>query len=434
VLKRARTRRWLLVHRDTLVITATALLVRLVYNLILHPPMNDLWADMNGYVGRARQVFDATPPHPEWAFFPYGTHGLLGVVMGAFGRSAAVINVFYALLGTAAVTFTFLSAKRLMPRRYARVAGALLVVHVPWITMGGFVLSEMPFACALSIVGYFSLRWLGRNRLRDAFIAGAVMAVACIIRPQALVALPFMLYHGLRAPRQRTRARGLVAFAVPIAIVLSLSALRLHHHTGRVGLVSTNSGFNFAVGRCHCVALIAMRDKGQFNFAGFKYLNDSYRDTGVRPLIDLSPALGETIGFDGKLWDPTPATELARRCMAATGPWVQAKYSLTHVILLWAYNIPWPTGGVVVGIGQVLQAIWVPGLFVALFSRRGGPRARARRGMLAAHVWSLFITVMIFFGEARFRIPYDGMLMTLSMTVTGPWLARFFAAKKAAAS
>jgi hypothetical protein len=429
-------RRWLAVHGDTVAVAITALLIRGIYNLFVHPPLAFRNSDMGGYIGRAERLFDAIgTADPQLAFYPYGTHALLGTVMAVFGRDArASIGLFYAVLGAVTAMCAHLTARRLMPRprRLTRALAVLFVVHVPWITLGGYLLSETPFACALTITCHYSLRFFDHGRPRDAAIAGTAFALACAIRPQALLALPLMVIHLLRRRTPRLGWRAVGAFVAPLVVVLSLSAVRLRHHTGRLGLVSTNAGFNLAFARCHCWALSASRTpNSRFEIPAFKSLRDHYRDLGFRPVFELSPILGGSLLFDGELWDPTPATALARRCVEASGPWLQAKYSATHVIMLWGYNIPWPTSGGVVAAWQTLQAIWIPGLVIVLFAPKGSRRVRGRRGMLTAHVWAMLATAIVFFGEARMRVPYDGIIATLSMIASGQWLDWLLRGKRA---
>jgi hypothetical protein len=55
-------------------------------------------------------------------------------------------------MGTLAVLFHYLAARRLFEGRPAhRLAlGVVLAAYVPWIKMGGFVLSETPLSVAIA--------------------------------------------------------------------------------------------------------------------------------------------------------------------------------------------------------------------------------------------------------------------------------------------
>jgi hypothetical protein len=422
-----RLRRAWAVHRDAILVAVASFAVRLGYNSV-HPPLAARFSDMAGYIGRADHLFEAlAEPSPQLAFYPFGTHALVGVVFAAFGRGHA-LSICYALLGAITATFSFLIARRMMPRHRlaARLLGAVFVLHVPWITSNGLVLSETPFACALTIGCHQALRCFDRGRTRHAFAAGLALALATVVRPQALVSLALLLVHALRHralwPR---RALPLAAAALaPVVLLMTFSALRFRHHTGKLGLVAGNGAVNFAFGRCHCWSLTALRTTpGTFSIGAFKTLRDFRTDYGVPPILELSPALGGDLVMDAELWDTAAPLELAKRCAVESGPLRQLQYSATHVMLLWAYNTPWPTNGPVVATAHALQAVWIPGLMAALISRRGSRRSRARRGLLTAHVWALLITAAVFFGEARLRLPYDGIIAVLSTCAWLSWRA-----------
>jgi hypothetical protein len=42
-------------------------------------------------------------------------------------------------------------------------------------------------------------------------------------------------------------------------------------------------------------------------------------------------------------------------------------------------------------------------------------RRRARSMLLALHVWSVIVVAMLYFGDSRYRAPYDGLLIVLAV-------------------
>jgi hypothetical protein len=100
------------------------------------------------------------------------------------------------------------------------------------------------------------------------------------------------------------------------------------------------------------------------------------------------------------------------------------KYGLTHLLLLWAYNVPWPTTGAVAAISSVAHAVLLlPGLVVALF--RSLKKAGALALTLTAHLFAMFAVAIVFFGEARLRMPYDGIIVLCAVWVYADWLTRW---------
>jgi ABC-type glycerol-3-phosphate transport system permease component len=51
-------------------------------------------------------------------------------------------------------------------------------------------------------------------------------------------------------------------------------------------------------------------------------------------------------------------------------------------------------------------------------------RDRARELLFALHVFSLLAVAMVAFGDARFRAPYDGIVITLAVGVYAAWVER----------
>ena len=141
--------------------TLLALAVRLVWNLWIHRPVDYGYSDMAGYLDRANVMLDKPwRPQPYLTLFPYGTHVFVYVVKLVFGRdNGAAVGAAFALLGTGSVAFTYALAARYSKRpAVRRVASALLVFYYPWIALGGYALSETPFAFCVSGVAFFGLR------------------------------------------------------------------------------------------------------------------------------------------------------------------------------------------------------------------------------------------------------------------------------------
>ena len=64
---------------------------------------------------------------------------------------------------------------------------------------------------------------------------------------------------------------------VPLLLIAGFSAYRLHHHTGRMGLISENGKFNQVFGRCHNNKIKALPDTPSRRITSF----------GPPPLIQL---------------------------------------------------------------------------------------------------------------------------------------------------
>src|SRR5262245_22476702 len=128
---------WLTKHRGLLLVTLLAFVVRLRWNIEVHPPLDHVYSDMAGYLGRANLLYDEPwKPAAHMTLFPYGTHVFVYLVKLLFGRdNKASIGVAYAVMGAIAVAFTYATAARFSPRPWVRrITGLILIFYYPWIS------------------------------------------------------------------------------------------------------------------------------------------------------------------------------------------------------------------------------------------------------------------------------------------------------------
>jgi hypothetical protein len=417
-------------HKDLLVVTLLALSVRLLWNVAVHRPLDYAFSDMGGYLERAQTSIDfPDQPHGYFALFPWGTHWMLSIVKRAFGRdNGTAIGVTYAVLGALAAGYGF-SLARLLARRttLARAVGGVFVVYYPWISLGGYTLSEPPFTLFLCATAYHALAYADRGRARDAWLFGGALAAGAIFRPQILAALPFYALHVVLRRRAWRRPRwGTVALAIaaPLALVLVVSAVRVHLHTGRYGFIAQNGPVNFAFGRCHATSITA---NGPTRKSGYSPPSlgalAEHEASHPQTLFRLDPAREKSITVIGHIWEAEPFRVLAVDCIQRTGMLRQARYAVTHVALLWFFNPVWPDKIVPAfrGIMEVAQhlhnVLVLPAALVAValaFRRR-----RARAMLLSLHMFALVAVAIVYFGDARLRVPYDGILIVLAATTYG---------------
>jgi hypothetical protein len=337
-------------------ITALALVTRLAWNLVIHPPRNYVYSDMGGYFNRADDVVR----QPLWAtadylsFFPWGTHAFLGAVKavfiappawlawfwGLFGfhpggieacprelkegvaaAGCAPMDVAMALLGVVSVLYTTLLARRITrrgphstassARRWVYVPiGLFAVVYYPFLAQGGFYMSEVPFLAAFSAATYHSVRLADEGQRRDALLFGLFAGLATIARPQMLmsVALLGVLWLFRRQKLPGATKRNLAFAGLPLALILAFSAIRTTRHIRmhdphEFALVSTNDALNYAFGRCHPVAIEA-RTKSYKSYFGPPSLGSIYwagkeraRKQQWMPL-PLSPAMPDDLACE----------------------------------------------------------------------------------------------------------------------------------------
>lgn len=422
---------WLYRHRWLLAIVLAAFLVRLHWNLLVHPLGDYVASDMRGYTSRADQMVDQFMKPIEYhAFFPYGTHFMIAAVWALFGKgSFAALGVLYALLGTVIVGYAYALAQRVSRRAWVPpLLGVFLVFYYPLISLGGYCLSEIPFGAMLTMATFYLVRLVQHGRLRDAWLAGITSALAAAFRPQILlsIALFFPLWLVFRRSMPLVRWRHLVYAGLPLVVMLAFSAVRLHHHTGRYGLVSENGRFNQLFGRCHnkkATATPKEPGRGKIRFGPPPLIQLERRaKTAPNSWIQLDPALSAEIEYTGYISDAEALRSLMYKCIKKTGFWGQLRYAAVNVALLAGYNTPWPDSG---------RDLWRPfaikwqsfhTMFLTLPAVLGlatlfRRETLTRHGLIALHLLAVIITSAIYFGDTRLRAPYDPMFILLAIEV-----------------
>lgn len=426
--------RWIVQERWLLALFVAALVVRLHWNLVVHPLGDYVYSDMNSYVGRAdRLLKNGLAPDEFSSFFPYGTFWLVAGIKLAFGRDNFVaISVVYALLGALTVAFAYAATRRASAFPWvAPAVGLVGVFYYPHLSLGGYVLSEVPFSFFLMGAVLCSLRLADEGRSADAWLMGTFVALGTAVRPQlmASVALVGLFWLVWRRRLPKLRFVHLLLAAVPLCIVLALSSALLHHNTGRLGLVSENGSFNLVFGRCHASKIRTTPDgKGHGrvhfrppSFLQVKNLENEAKKKGKVPRVALEPAIDDELVYPGYIGDKDKHMEYVRECVRRTGIWGQIEYGYVNASLLWRHNVPWPDSGR--SQWRSVSRWWtnlhrdtlaIPallGLLVLLWRRT------VKQGLLAVHLLALLVVSAIYFGEIRIRTPYDYIIMALAFEV-----------------
>jgi hypothetical protein len=409
--------RWLRRHRGLIAVVLVAFGVRLAWNLLVHPPGN---------------FIDA--------FFPYGTHYFVGLLKLAFGvKNYAAVGVAYASLGAAVAGFSYAIAARLSRHPWVpRLAGAVAAIHFVHISLGGYVLSEIPAAFCVTAVAYLTVRLADDGKARHAWLLGLMVGIGAAVRPQLLMSLPFF---GLFWLWRRKQLRGirfghLLRAAIPMALILAFSAKRVEHHTGQwLSLVSTNGPLNYAFGRCHNSGMESYTGKkpgtGERSMFGPPpyYLLRERETKRPDSWVRLNPAMGYDLKFRGRMWDKEPLGKLADECIAKTGWSGQLRYAATHVLLLWGYNVTWPDSAqpkfreyIRIAHDVNVVTLMPPAIFAMFLAFR---KRWARFGLIALHLWALTVVAILYFGDTRFRAPYDGLAIVLAAEVVIHFGRRF---------
>jgi len=444
-------------RRLLLTLTALALLTRLVWVLLIHPPGQYVYSDMGMYVKRATDLAVNGPREGvrDLAWQAYGTHYLLSVPFKLFGAGAPfrAAAVLWGLLGAAAVPLTYLLACRVLPTaRLAKIAGITALLWYPNLSTTGFFLSETPFLCAQLLAVYWLVRVL-QEGVR-AWPAGLAAGLTFMLRPQSALffVLVFVLWlvNAKRLPW--VRLKQLFGVAIPLLLALAFSVWRYHSHTGRWDGIAENANMNLTAGRCHNIVTQAFRSKADLkkseaknntgdgrrvSLPGYRTLRQTFPDG--HPL-GLNPAMGsDTIRFVGYIGDPWIHRDLRAECYRRTGLLGQLQYSLMNLSLQWFVGRQWPDNSknheYFLPVAEVYRYFFIAVLLVPSLLGVGLGLARWRRAPAAAMVALCLLTSMllaaVFFGDVRLRTPYDPYAIILGLLACH-WLYERRRARKAA--
>lgn len=407
-------RRW-----DVLAVVAivAGAVFRFVWVLVFHPPFDYAYSDMGGYVGRAMRLVETGSLERYDAFYPPGTHLLLAGVFKVFGPHDAGLwagAVVWALLSGAAPFFMWRLARLLLNPAAAALTAVFTAAWPLHVTSAGYFLSETPslaFLLASLWAGYAALRAEGRRALLLAGAAGLLGGAAVTMRPQFLINLVLLAAAWLLA---RRRVRLLLPFAAGCAICIGGAIVHNSLAAGQPTGISENSGITFFIGQCE-VHTVRAAQGAQF---GPPPANQQHR--------------GNIYDFpDHEVWDQSFFFRKGLECIRDDG-WSHAR--------LWARSIPdflwtstiWPQVNErslrgLVKVTNVLFALLLPlilvgtALVVRERRRAGEPSGEL---VLALHLATVLVTGFVFFGDPRFRMPYDFFALALLAAVLVDTFAR----------
>jgi hypothetical protein len=218
---------------------------RIWFVLLEHPPGLYVAADMAHYELCAEHIRQGTATAAD-TFTPFGYPALLALLFALSQKSYVLVAWVHVLLGSATAGLVHLVAYR-VSRSFPFSLGASLAtsVYFPIIFYAGFLLSETTFCFLIVLSIWLSLRALDRSSRSWRVALGVAMGAATMVRPNFAMAIPIVLGWGAFFDRDRARAR-FVPWALAGALPILLMACAYNSWlVGRPTGVATNGGVNF---------------------------------------------------------------------------------------------------------------------------------------------------------------------------------------------
>ena len=185
------------------------------------------------------------------AHYPVGYPALLAAAYAVFGASAGTAMTLNAIVGAAgAGAAQILGEASGATRAGALAAGLIVALHPALVPYTAAMMTEGVNSSLLVVAAAAAWRARGADRpWAWLLVAGVVMGVAILVRPQSLILAPVFgaLAAGGSSGWRPRLARAAVTTAVALACVAPWTArncVRMH----RCALVSVNGGWNLLIG------------------------------------------------------------------------------------------------------------------------------------------------------------------------------------------
>lgn len=406
---------------------AIAFAIRVFWAVHVQHPSDAVYSDMAGYVLRAKMLLAGqVGGEPRMlALWPWGTHTIVAGEIYAFGEKSIVgVGLCQGLVGALAAPCAALLTLRFVPGRLpALIAGLTVATWEPHIAYSGFFSSEVWFSSAMMLGTLFAVRYSERRRLLDALLCGVLLGLTFVTRPQilltVLLVLGFIVLARLQSrtlfPANRRRAGGallaLAAFFVPLLVMMGASSLRFYRLMGRPGLIAAYEPIQRVFAETDVVKI----ESGWTTASGERW-TFWFKSAAKDVYKPITP--GTTEVFEGFIADPEILGEIKRRRLANVPTSARIGRMLNNVSLLIAKNRPWPESDTQVKYRRVLMigysnAIWVV-LGLAMVGVFALKRSRAAEMLVRAQLLTIFLVGAIYIGEARYRVPYDPLLIVVA--------------------
>ncbi len=402
-----------------LAVFGVALAVRGVWCAFVQAPQDDVVSDMAGYIARARAVLDGVDAE---TCFPPGAHWFYAgelLLVGPGGLAAA--GLLNAVCGAVVAPMAGALASECLPGRRAGLAvGLVVAAWYPLVALGGFFLSEVPFApLAVGSV------WLWARAVRTGRgwgIAGVAAGLGWLTRPPILLGVLLLVAwtwalgrSGALGGARQVAGREIARWVLPIVLAVTLGAARYRAVTGQWGLIADNGAVASFFAFTDYSGLTATPPRGAPKPAQRSFHPPSRADRG---------AFTSEFTFVGGRCEPGPLLAERDRVIAVSGPGVLMRRVARNVGLLASGNRLWPERHFAKrGVRRrVLSAWpWLTGCTIGLaavgaVATARAPRTRERAitlGLLAP-LLAVVVAAAGWGGEVRYRVPYDPLLIVLA--------------------
>lgn len=400
-----------------------ALVVRLVFVCVFNRPGDFVRSDMWVYDHRARNLLSGDLS--AWdTFTPVGYPAFVAVVYALSGKSALAVGVLQAFLGALTAALSTLLAERTFGRReLALLLGVLCALHVPGVFYTGFLLTETTFSF-LVVSAAAALVWsVDRSSRWGYALTGLLLGAGATVRPNLLLFLPCLPLIVLLASGGRWRATllPLALLAGGLLVPTGLAALHNSLLLGRPAALGTNGGLNFYLNVAEVRGVRFSDRRGTHRITPLPNLSRYPNEEEVYvPFYDEAHFYRR--GLELIAERPSRLLRTVRNLAEGGGIGTQGYWpgpdrdrftSRYRRFFFYACLLPSAVGAVALA-----------------FRRRWAARENLPLVISAGLVFSSLITVLLFLGDPRMRVPFDPLSMLLA-AAGYVWLGEALTARRA---
>jgi 4-amino-4-deoxy-L-arabinose transferase-like glycosyltransferase len=234
------------VRHFTAVLFALALLPRVLVALWLDG--EPAWDGGYYHIGAesiAKGLGYAGETGAPWSHYPVGYSAFVGASYSIFGARPIVATLSNAVVGALLACTAYLLARHATSERRARVAGLLTAFYPGLVIYAALIMTE-PVA-ALAIMSAALVAAHTRASTRGALLAGFILGLGTLVRPQSLLLAPFV---GLFRPRREMKSMLIASAIATVTTLVTVSPWTIRNCRVMDGcaFVTTNAGWNLAIG------------------------------------------------------------------------------------------------------------------------------------------------------------------------------------------
>ncbi len=396
--------------RRGLVVFAVALAFRLAYlgPAAAYESFFAPWLDARWHLQWASEIaagkLALSEPFFRAPLYPY----VLAVMLLVTGKNLVLVRVLQSLIGSCTAVLVGTLGARLFGRRVGLLAGVL------YGSAASIVLFDLELLIAvillpLTVGVLLALEWATRTvSKRAAFVAGLLLGLTAIARPNILLYVPVALLLVLLAARkQRVTAGGMVSLALALGGGVAIPVAPVTAHNLLAGhdlvLIASQGGVNFFIGNN------ADADGYTARAVGLPDV-DPYGKDGT--YTDNVLASGRAVARQALGHEPS-ASEISGFWFARAFAWIRSHPAEWAVLML--KKTFYLTGGFEIGDNKNLSSFfdsWPPftfmprwwWLFPLAVSGALLPGQRRARLLLGSFAVMYGLSIVLFFACERYRL------------------------------